>query len=135
MVEGQRFDVLLQTCTTNTQHTNLVVYLNASIINIFYLKFCPKFNVVCKFQASQCARRKGRNRKVLLLQGTFLRSLATNWELRTAGVCPEESEVVLAPQLRGHQEPVAPLHLRHFDLGLAQDGRLLVLAEDENSTQ
>ena len=65
----------------------------------------------------------------------FLRSLATNWELRTAGVCPEESEVVLAPQLRGHQEPVAPLHLRHFDLGLAQDGRLLVLAEDENSTQ
>ena len=58
------------------------------------------------------------------------------WELRTAGVCPEESEVVLALQLRGHQEPVAPLHLRHFDLGLAQDGRLLVLAEDEkNSTQ
>ena len=65
----------------------------------------------------------------------YYRDLATNWELRTAGVCPEESEVVLALQLRGHQEPVAPLHLRHFDLGLAQDGRLLILAEDENSTQ
>ena len=45
----------------------------------FLFKVLSKVQVVCKFQASQCARRKGRNRKVLLLQGTFLRSLATNF--------------------------------------------------------
>ena len=51
-------------------------------------------------------------------------------ELRTAGVGPEEPEVVLSPQLGGQREPVALLHLRHLHLRLAKDGRLVVLAVD-----
>ena len=51
-------------------------------------------------------------------------------ELRTAGVGPEEPEVVLSLQLGGQREPVALLHLRHLHLRLAQDGRLVVLAVD-----
>ena len=51
-------------------------------------------------------------------------------ELLTAGVGPEEPEVVLSPQLGGQREPVALLHLRHLHLRLAQDGRLVVLAVD-----
>ena len=51
-------------------------------------------------------------------------------ELLTAGVGPEEPEVVLSPQLGGQREPVALLHLRHLHLRLAQDGRLVVLAAD-----
>ena len=48
----------------------------------------------------------------------------------TAGVGPEEPEVVLSPQLGGQREPVALLHLRHLHLRLAQDGRLVILAAD-----
>ena len=51
-------------------------------------------------------------------------------EIRTAGVGPEEPEVVLSPQLGGQREPVALLHLRHLHLRLAQDGRLVILAAD-----
>ena len=51
-------------------------------------------------------------------------------ELLTAGVGPEEPEVVLSPQLGGQREPVALLHLRHLHLRLAKDGRLVVLAVD-----
>ena len=50
--------------------------------------------------------------------------------LRTSSVGPEESEVVLVLQLCGQREPVTPLHLRHLDLGLAEDGRLILLAEN-----
>ena len=39
--------------------------------------------------------------------------------------------MVLALQLFGDQEPVGPLHLSHLNFGLAQNGRLVVLAEDE----